>query len=625
METDRIDEGQGFKWTTTEDSRRLYDASPLDGDASIRDPSAVSVFFKDQTSALKYIPANDRQNSWRKRRQPGPNRNTTALNSSFRSHTNESIDVSTCCSTVVDEVSQNNRRVRQGSDLSVLSSRCSEVGASSSPENPNGDIDADNNSTSSHHSNEDEKSLGDFPTSPRFQKLRESNAHKLTAKFHDDSGLTSHTCLTYLEEFEPSDRLNDPSDHTFGDKKEDADVDELIFQKRTEPPNESSSSSSGHDIAFDDSDSSSQAESIQILNSTRHLIGSKNEEKKREPVASPALRTSIVNNINTVRLICGKIINQEYVQHFIIFLILVNALLLGIGTFDFVEKDPQIQAAFDKADMALLCIFTIESGLQLIFHGIHLFRDAWLTFDVVIVVSSWLFASMQVFRTLRTVRLIARVKLLRRLCEAMVEAVPRLSAILFLFILVMYIYAVMITVLYGDLYERGLTEKDYFSRLDTTAFTLFQMITLEWAAIVREVMVVYPFSWAVFTTYLTCTSFILFSLIIGVVCDAVGAVEHDARLVDKLEKNENAQTRILRLQHQVNYLKKQQTSVLASVQTVLDGIVEREHFASQNPASLRSRRGRELSASNGHYVAEFPTTQSSYSGTPKMDTIRDST
>jgi len=331
-------------------------------------------------------------------------------------------------------------------------------------------------------------------------------------------------------------------------------------------------------IVFQSSNGSIEFDSDSISTMVHH---DKPAEKRRglSIIISRSSRSSLHRYMNSFRIIAGKIANHPRVQTFIVVLIIINALQMGIATFDFVYYNPSIRAAFDKVDMAFLVIFTIEIILQGIFHGFSLFKDKWLTFDFLIVVFSWMFASLQVFRTLRTLRLVAKIEMLRKLIEALVEAVPRLAGIMALFILIMYIYAVMITVLFGNMYEEGLLEKDYFSRLDITLFTLFQMITLDWANIVRQVMAVYPFAAIVFGTYLSFTSFILFSLVIGVVCDAVSAIEHDNQMVEALEKKEDAQERILRLQQRVDFLQKQQKSVLASVSGVLEELRKEEGLA----------------------------------------------
>merc|ERR1712129_591790 len=139
------------------------------------------------------------------------------------------------------------------------------------------------------------------------------------------------------------------------------------------------------------------------------------------------------------------------------------------------------------------------------YHGSRLFYDGWLVFDFIIVFLSWSFQEVQViraFRILRALRLISRVKNLRNLVMALFDALPRLSAIMLLLTLVFYIFAVMFTSLFRDLYKDGLTDVDYFGRLDFTFFTLMQILTLDWAGPVRMVMAEYTWAWAPFLVFI---------------------------------------------------------------------------------------------------------------------------
>lgn len=229
----------------------------------------------------------------------------------------------------------------------------------------------------------------------------------------------------------------------------------------------------------------------------------------------------------------GAIVNNDIVQKVIVFLIAVNSLLMGIGTFDFVTENPQLDYAFNFTDKVFLIIFTIELVMQIIYHGFGLFQDGWLVFDFVIVTLSWVFNSMQgirAFRIFRALRLVTRFKTMRNLVTALLSVVPRMLAIAALLMLIFYIFAVMFT----DLFI-SVTEEDYpgeecalfFTSLDGTLFTLFQIMTLEWAFIARSCMNVYTWAWLPFVCFVMITSFIVFNLIIAVICDAV-AVLHES-------------------------------------------------------------------------------------------------
>ena len=107
---------------------------------------------------------------------------------------------------------------------------------------------------------------------------------------------------------------------------------------------------------------------------------------------------------------------------------------------------------------------------------------------------------------------------------------PRMFAIGLLLLLVSYVFAVMFTQLFQDLYSRGLTTVDYFGRMDDTFFTLFQIMTLDaWAEVAREVMAVYAWAWVPFIVFLIITSFVVVNLIIAVICDAIAALHDDEK------------------------------------------------------------------------------------------------
>jgi len=102
-------------------------------------------------------------------------------------------------------------------------------------------------------------------------------------------------------------------------------------------------------------------------------------------------------------------------------------------------------------------------------------------------------------------------------------------AIGMLLFLVSYIFAVMFTQLFKDLYPVYTTE-DYFGRIDDTFFTLFQIMTLDaWADIAREVMAVYAWAWLPFVVFVVVTGFVVVNLIIAVICDAISALHDDEK------------------------------------------------------------------------------------------------
>lgn len=268
------------------------------------------------------------------------------------------------------------------------------------------------------------------------------------------------------------------------------------------------------------------------------------------------------------RLVAGQIVEEPKVQLFIIVLIIINSIIMGIGTFDFVTDDPEADEAFEKTDRVFLVIFTLELVLQLHYRRFAFFSDAWLIFDFAIVVSSWSLESLQVvraFRIFRAFRLVTRIGPLRELVMAIGAVMPRMYAIAMLLFLIFYIFAVLFTELFSEL---DLSD-NYFGSLDVSLFTCMEMMTLEWAELTREVMQFKSWAWAPLLAFISVTGFIVFNLIVAVVCDAVAVVDREAnaekfpeRLTDK-QHLEEAQERIWELTETVEILMMRQERLLS--------------------------------------------------------------
>jgi Ion transport protein len=179
----------------------------------------------------------------------------------------------------------------------------------------------------------------------------------------------------------------------------------------------------------------------------------------------------------------GAIVENELFQRTIIALIVVNSILMGIGTYGFVTDHDAVNEIFETLDTTFLCIFTVELGMQFLHYGVvGLFQDSWLTFDFWVIALSWAFSSLKViraFRIVRAARLITKVSELKNLILALGKAMTKLFAIAMLMVLVFYVFGVMFTQLFQTAYADGVTDTDYFSSLHQTFFTLFQLMTLD--------------------------------------------------------------------------------------------------------------------------------------------------
>jgi len=115
---------------------------------------------------------------------------------------------------------------------------------------------------------------------------------------------------------------------------------------------------------------------------------------------------------------CGETVNNPRVQFMIVVFISINAIMMGIGTYNFVRENKRLDDIFETVDLVFLIIFTFELFLQFIYLGWRLILDGWLVFDLVVIITSWSFSSVQIiraFRIFRALRLVTRIKIMKNL------------------------------------------------------------------------------------------------------------------------------------------------------------------------------------------------------------------
>ena len=237
------------------------------------------------------------------------------------------------------------------------------------------------------------------------------------------------------------------------------------------------------------------------------------------------------------------------VQHALIGLILINALILGM------ETSPTLMAAWGPwliaADKVILAIFVGEIALRLAAHRLAYFRDPWNVFDFSVVAIALLPASgplavLRALRVLRVLRLITLVPSMKRVVGGLLSALPGLGSVAAIIGLIFYVSAVIATKLFGAAFPQ------WFGTLGDSAFTLFQVMTLEsWAmGIVRPVMEVFPQAWVFFLIFILASTFTLLNLFIAVIVNAI----HQEQQSDERPSIEGE---LARLRHEIVRLREE--------------------------------------------------------------------
>lgn len=287
-------------------------------------------------------------------------------------------------------------------------------------------------------------------------------------------------------------------------------------------------------------------------------------------------------DINAYRRKVGEIVHDERFDVFILILIAINSALYGVATFPSMKQNADLISDFEKVDLAILIVFTIESSMNIFYEGKRFVRDGWLMFDLIIVIISWAATkvkSLQVFRIFRAFRFLTKVQMLRNVVVALFSVVPAIAAITVLLLLILYIFSVMYTQLFKNFFEEGYTTVNYFGRLDLTLFSLFQIMCLdEWSGIAYEVGEQDYWAWLIFIIFVVMSAFVVVNLIIAVICDALqilrkaeramlfGLSEDEAGEWEAKDNNSNeqVQTEEGRIQQRINDMHRMLDEVVAS-------------------------------------------------------------
>ena len=228
----------------------------------------------------------------------------------------------------------------------------------------------------------------------------------------------------------------------------------------------------------------------------------------------------------TLRHRTARFMDRPLVRNVIIGVIVFNAIVLGLETSDAVMArwGPVIYAL----DRACLAVFVAEIGAKLFAHRLRFFASGWNLFDFTIVAIALIPAAqtlsvLRALRILRVLRVISAAPRLRRVVEGFVTALPGMGSVFMLMAMIFYIGAVISTKLFGD------TFPEWFGSLGQSAYTLFQIMTLEsWSmGIVRPVMEVYPQAWAFFVPFILLTTFAVVNLLVGLIVNSMQDAHHE--------------------------------------------------------------------------------------------------
>ncbi len=247
-------------------------------------------------------------------------------------------------------------------------------------------------------------------------------------------------------------------------------------------------------------------------------------------------------------------IESRFINIFITFVILINAITLGLETSE--ELVSKIGNMLIYVDKIALSIFVIELLIKLFVYRLSFFKSGWNVFDFIIVTIALIPTSgplsiLRAFRIFRALRLLSMVPSMKKVIQAMFYAIPGIASVGTIIVLIFYISAVLVTNFFGNKFE------DWFGSIGESMYSLFQIMTLEsWSmGIVRPVMEEYPYAWAFFVPFILVTTFAVLNLFIGIIVDAMQHQTNEDENKSNKNSKLNLEKKILSIENEIKEIK----------------------------------------------------------------------
>ena len=217
-----------------------------------------------------------------------------------------------------------------------------------------------------------------------------------------------------------------------------------------------------------------------------------------------------------------KLQQSSIFQFLVIFIIILNAITLGINTY---EINNFIKKIIELLDYAITIFFVIEILIRYIGEPkkINFFKNGWNVFDSLIVLISLIpipnsssYLLLRLLRIFRVLRIISVVPELKKIIEALIDSIKRVFYVSLLLFIILYVYATIGSILFSeDMPSR-------WSDVGIALITLFQVLTLSsWEQVMLPLQEIYWWAWLYFFSFIIICAITMLNLLIAVLVDVV--------------------------------------------------------------------------------------------------------
>ncbi|MEV0648725.1 ion transporter [Phytomonospora sp. NPDC050363] len=221
--------------------------------------------------------------------------------------------------------------------------------------------------------------------------------------------------------------------------------------------------------------------------------------------------------------VCRKVATSGWFQTLTSAAIVGNAVTLGLATYP--AKRESMGGTLELLDTVFIGFFVVELVIRIVAHGRNpggFFRDGWNVFDFLVVTAAFIpgirenITLLRLARLARVLRLIRVFPTLRIIVVAVGRSLPGALGLFAVAGVVLYLYGMVGWLMFADTYP------EQFGTIGQAALTLFLLLTLEGLGdLVREGLVVSPWSLAYYVTFVLFGAFVLVNILIGVVLNSM--------------------------------------------------------------------------------------------------------
>lgn len=231
-----------------------------------------------------------------------------------------------------------------------------------------------------------------------------------------------------------------------------------------------------------------------------------------------------------------KIRNSKFFNSLVISVIIASALYAGVSSYNEIIPADYI-FLLQIFDYSITIFFTVEILIRIFAERslINFFKDGWNVFDFLIVSISLIpiggaesvFVA-RLLRIIRILRIITVVPAFRHIIDSLIKTIPRVGFIALLMFIFIYIWGAIGTLFFEEI------DPERWGNIGVAMLTLVQVATYDdWAAVMRELLVVYPIAWIYFVSFIIVNAVILLNMVIGVIVDVMTKESRDGFMPDE--------------------------------------------------------------------------------------------